>query len=129
MKRVQRRYASAITATMRTGSGTGLSPALAYESNISPLPYAQLGDTHPHRKHCAHEHNHVPRPPHRPTQDASATITRNAPVLDAVLGEARPVDDGELGVCGQGAGVHALCRSSVGIRERKDGLMSQRATV
>ena len=60
-------------------------------------------------------------------QDASATITRKAPTLDAVLGEALPMGGGELRVCGQGTGVHALCRSSVWIRERKDGLISQRA--
>ena len=92
-----------------------------------PLHHARPGDTHPHHEHHAHQHNHVPRPPHRPTQDASAAITRKAPTLDAVLGEALPVGDGELGVCGQGTGVHALCWSGVGIQERKDGLISQRA--
>ena len=129
MQWVQRRYASAITATMWTGSGTGISPASGYARNISPLPYTQLGDTHPHHKHCTHEHNHVPRPPHRLTQDVSTAITRKMPVLNAVLSEAWPVDDGELGVCGQGVGVHALCQSSIGIQERKDGLMSQCAMV
>ena len=92
-----------------------------------PLHHARPGDTHPRHEHHAHQHNHVPRPPHRPTQDASAAITRKAPMLDAVLGEALPVGDGELGVHGQGRGVHALCRSGVRTRERKDGLISQHA--
>lgn len=111
VKRVQTRYVSTIPMpTTRTGRGT---PRITYtttkknKSTRNPHPEAPPTHLDPRQKGQHDDHRGVdPRPRTRPTDDPTAPITRQPPMLDSVLGEPWPINDGEFGMCvGQGAGL------------------------
>ena len=76
---------------------------------VNPRPQPTKTTTHlePRQKGQDDDQRGVePRPRTRPAYDLTAAITRQPPILDSVLGEPWPINDGEFGMCvGQGAGL------------------------